>query len=734
MGKPKELLILFLIVFLLVGPIFVDATWNVFSTVGDPQCINGDSVEVTLIYNPLDPPYQDQNAIVNTNNIHIFVMWNGATGNTYITGEWGAEQWGPKGVVSLKLGVENLYANATHFGMEWLNPATPGDGLSGNFVNPCYTESVVSNNGCTGSKTCYRVSSVNIGTCDFSTYPCTYSTYQTILDTNCAQGAGSFKYGSEPECLATISTCGNKVCAPSENCDNCPQDCGCKASEICSEDNYYNWGYNCMPIIDIKELDSSKEIDLNIIPGQDNRPSVIIKKGDKNQTLIFGFTAIAGDENFNQEEYLKNNPQPINLIYAPDKYLAIYSGEIKTIKLDSIGEEINIKLIDMDYFKSMKLLFSKPSKFNFNKQYLYYGIIAVFVVIILFSGFFYLFKDILLKRKKNSDSGFSKGRTKEIILEKETKEKIPSNITEAITINGLGVKKGSNTILENVSFTVKRGEFVSLLGPSGSGKSTIIEILAGRRKPSLGKVNIFGKNLDEEGINKYIGFVPQGNELYLNQTVHKNLENSAIKWGIKNSEQKISYILEQVNLMERKNLIANKLSGGQQKLLSLAMELIREPELLILDEPTTGLDPNTRNQIITLLCNLSRYDKKTVLITTHFMDDSEECDEVVIINDKKIVARGSPDKLKKMLPGSGKMVTLVLDNSDRNLLDKIRKIKGVERLIAEGRTLNILTNNPNAVEIANKVHEYGGYVNESKISRASMKEVFVFFTGRSPEE
>ncbi len=357
--------------------------------------------------------------------------------------------------------------------------------------------------------------------------------------------------------------------------------------------------------------------------------------------------------------------------------------------------------------------------------------IATPILIIILLGTLYLSK----KRNKHSKLKI-KENIEEVhaLPEKETKEEISNDITEAITISGLGVKKGSSTILENVNFSIKRGEFVSLLGQSGSGKSTIIEILAGRRKPSNGKIKIFGKEFDKEEINNYLGFVPQGNEIYLNQTVLQNLENSAIKWGIKNSKEKIFKVLEQINLDERKDLIASKLSGGQQKLLSLGMELIREPELLILDEPTTGLDPNTRNQIITILCNLSRYNKKTILITTHFMDDSEECDEVLIINNKKVAASGSPEKLKKMLPGSGKMVTLVLDNSAKELLEKIRKIKGVDKVIAEGRTLNILANNPNAIEIANKIHELGGYVNESKISKATMKEVFVFFTGKNPEE
>lgn len=560
---------------------------------------------------------------------------------------------------------------------------------------------------CTGQPTtCWRIKSDNTA-CESATYYCEHT---NVYRSTCP--IGSYIYSSESDCEKDL--CGDNICnTPLEDCKSCPQDCGCKEDEICGEFPH------CQHFINLSELEKPIEISLSF---EDINHDLLIQSNGKNHYWLF-------------DPLWKNGTQ----IRSYENHFDMYVGDNLKRDLENIskeGNDLSVKLLNRQG-DEIKLLFSKPSKsnfsvpipkINFNKQYLYYGGLVLIGIIIFFAGKFYLSK------RKKGDKNIPTSRIEEVKSEKETKEQIPSNVTEAITVTGLGVKRGSNTILENINFSVKRGEFVSLLGPSGSGKSTIIEILAGRRKPSSGKIKIFEKDFDSEGINKYVGFVPQGNEIYLNQTVLKNLENSIIKWGIKNSEQKISNVLEQVNLTERKNLIASKLSGGQQKLLSLAMELIREPELLILDEPTTGLDPNTRNQIITLLCNLSRENKKTVLITTHFMDDSEECDEVVIINNKKIVAKGSPDKLKKMLPGSGKMVTLVLDNSDKDLLDKIKRTKGIERVIAEGRTLNILTNNPNAVEIANKVHEHGGYVNESKISKASMKEVFVFFTGRSPEE
>src|SRR3989338_7134177 len=186
----------------------------------------------------------------------------------------------------------------------------------------------------------------------------------------------------------------------------------------------------------------------------------------------------------------------------------------------------------------------------------------------------------------------------------------------------------------------------------------------------------------------------------MNQTAEQNLFSSATKWGIKNGKNKVEDILSVIGLSHRKELKASKLSGGQLKILSLGMELIREPELLILDEPTTGLDPNTRDNIITILSKLVTQQSKTVFFTTHFMDDAEECDEVIIISNGKIVAQGAPNKLEKRLPGSGKVVSIILDNVTDDLLRKIKKIEGVIKVISEGRSIKIITEEPSAVKLA----------------------------------
>ncbi len=368
---------------------------------------------------------------------------------------------------------------------------------------------------------------------------------------------------------------------------------------------------------------------------------------------------------------------------------------------------------------------NKESKTSMGK----YIVIILIVVGIIILGLF-LRKRISKIPKKPKEIKELKETKKEF----EEKERISSDIENAISVSNFSVKHGNKIVLENVNFKIKRGTFVSLIGPAGTGKSTIIESIVGRKKPDSGKIMIFDKNINDKSIFQHVGFVPQSPEIYMNQTVIHNLITSGTKWGIKDTKEKSEKIINKLNLSNRKDVTANKLSGGQIKLLSLAMELIRDPELLVLDEPTTGLDPNTRNQIITILSSLTGYDHKTVLITTHFMDDAEECDEVILIGNKKILAQGSPSKLEKMLPGGGKVVNIILDNVTDDLLRKIEKIEGIENIIREGREINILTNDPNPIKIGNKITEIGGVVNETKLTKSTMKEVFVYFTGANPEE
>jgi len=406
----------------------------------------------------------------------------------------------------------------------------------------------------------------------------------------------------------------------------------------------------------------------------------------------------------------------------------------KDIK-ESCKEDIGFVEVEETDNKISEVMISEPldesNGINLKKVLpLFYFIVGAIILIIII---FILTKLIRSKRYVRRE------KVKENIEEpkkrpnQETKRTLSTHISEAISVKNFTVKHGKNIILTDVDFDVKRGELVCLLGPSGTGKSTIIESLVGRKTPTKGDIRIFNTLIKDKRIYHYVGFVPQNAELYMNQTVEQNLLSSAIKWGVKDAKNKVSDILSTVELLQRKDLKANKLSGGQLKLLSLGMELIRDPELLILDEPTTGLDPNTRDNIITILSRIVTKKNKTAFFTTHSMDDAEESDEVIIIAKGKIVAQGAPSKLEKRLPGHGRVVNIILDNVTDDLLKNIEKIEGVEKVVSEGRNLKIIINEPNAIKLGQKIDEIGGVVNKTEIINATMKEVFVYYTGEKPQ-
>ncbi len=479
-----------------------------------------------------------------------------------------------------------------------------------------------------------------------------------------------------------------------------------------------------------------KELDINSIVNQGKKLTKSLK--DKEQIKF----NILGEDHSMTIDKISSNSVTITFSSSP---LTFIIDLLKTIIVD-INEDnkgdlaVTLKSISNGI---ADLEFSQPSgneqitkpinkattptiNFNANMKYIVIGIITLVVLISSGYGLVTIYK----KRPK---------RVKEEKAERSEEEVVErpaiSKSADAISVSGFSLSHGKNVILNNVSFEIKRGELVCLLGPSGTGKSTVIESLVGRKTPDKGTIKILGEDIKKnKKIMDYVGFVPQGAEIYMNQTAEQNLLTSATKWGIKDAKKKAERILSDINLTQRANIEAKKLSGGQQKLLSLGMELIREPELLILDEPTTGLDPNTRNNIITIISQIVAHRHKTALFTTHFMDDAEECDNVIILADKKIIAQGNPSKLKKMLPGMGRIVNVILDNVTDDLLNKIKKIEGIKEIIREGRSLKVIIEEPNAVKLGQKIDELGGVVNKTEIVNATMKEVFVYFTGKQPEE
>lgn len=202
-------------------------------------------------------------------------------------------------------------------------------------------------------------------------------------------------------------------------------------------------------------------------------------------------------------------------------------------------------------------------------------------------------------------------------------------------------------ILDTVSLEIEEGEILGLIGPSGSGKSTFIKSIIGMEKITCGEVFILGKKIPNRNVLQSIGYMAQSDALYEDLTGNENLEFFAKIFSINKYEinKRIEYVSNLVNMQNDLNKKVKYYSGGMKRRLSLAISLIQDPKILILDEPTVGIDPKLRLSIWNEL-NKLKLNGKSIIITTHVMDEAQRCDKLALIRNGKIIANGTPSKLK----------------------------------------------------------------------------------------
>ena len=264
----------------------------------------------------------------------------------------------------------------------------------------------------------------------------------------------------------------------------------------------------------------------------------------------------------------------------------------------------------------------------------------------------------------------------------------PSDL--AIRARGLTRRFGTLVAVDRVDLNIPRGQVYGFLGPNGSGKSTTLRMLCGLLTPSAGEVEVLGLRIPEqaEQLKRRIGYMTQKFALYEDLSVLENLQFLAAIHGLPRNKAgaRIEFIMERYDLGSRRKQLAGTLSGGQKQRLALAGSVLHEPELLLLDEPTSAVDPESRRNFWASLFDLADAGT-TLLVSTHYMDEAERCHRLAILESGRVVADGTPQDLCAALPGR---VWLLRSNNARAVEATLRKQDGVLGVAQIGNALRVL--------------------------------------------
>ena len=296
----------------------------------------------------------------------------------------------------------------------------------------------------------------------------------------------------------------------------------------------------------------------------------------------------------------------------------------------------------------------------------------------------------------------------------------------SIEINNLSKSFKDVKAVDDLSFKVKKGEFFAFLGVNGAGKSTTISIMCGQLAKDSGSVTVNGKNI-EDGMNeirKEIGVVFQSSLLDTPLTVRDNLEMRAALYDITGSgfEQRLNELAELLDFKDLLKRTYGKLSGGQKRKIDVARALFHHPSILILDEPTTGLDPQTRKIMWKVISDLRQNEGITVFLTTHYMEEVADADYVVILDSGKIVAQGTPLELKNRYTGDFITIYNTSEEEIKRLGKPYRQIRDAYRIAVK-----------DTCEAKTLIVRYPEIFEDFEITKGKMDDVFLAATGKNPE-
>jgi ABC-2 type transport system ATP-binding protein len=299
-----------------------------------------------------------------------------------------------------------------------------------------------------------------------------------------------------------------------------------------------------------------------------------------------------------------------------------------------------------------------------------------------------------------------------------------------IEIKGLTKSFSGKTVVNNVDLTVDRGEIVGFLGPNGSGKTTTIRMICGLLRPDSGSGTCLGYDIrtESEKIKLEVGYMTQRFSFYEDLTIRENLDFVARLYDLKPRGKYVNATLERLGLAQRRNQLAGTLSGGWKQRLALAACVMHEPKLLLLDEPTAGVDPKARREFWDEIHELAA-DGLTVLVSTHYMDEAERCHRIVYIAYGHVVARGT---VPEVIEASGLHTIVVRGGDTAALARKLKSLDGVEQVAPFGNDLHVVGLDPALLErsVRAAVAGTGATADEDA---TSLEDVFIRLMDQSPE-
>ena len=299
---------------------------------------------------------------------------------------------------------------------------------------------------------------------------------------------------------------------------------------------------------------------------------------------------------------------------------------------------------------------------------------------------------------------------------------------EAIRIDELSHRYREREALRAVSFDVRRGEIFSLLGPNGSGKTTLFRILCTLLRPTAGRARILGFDLEQAPaqVRRRIGVVFQSPSIDGKLTVAENLRHHGRLYGIGSEDlkERMGVTMQRLGVADRAGDRVDTLSGGLQRRVELAKGLLPKPDVLLLDEPSTGLDPAARRELGRYLEELRDRDQVTVVLTTHYLEEAERSDRVAILHQGRLVSIGNPDALKASVGGD---VVVIHADDTQGLRDKIRERFGIETAEVDG-TLRV--ERPRGHELLRDLIEaFPGEIKSVTFGKPTLEDVFIHLTG-----